>query len=44
MISGIMKNVKKLAAFSQGDKGGNPAGVLITEKMPTDQDMLKIGQ
>ena len=42
MTSGIMKNIKRLAAFSQGDKGGNPAGVLIAEKMPTEKDMLKI--
>ena len=32
----------KLAAFSDGDEGGNPAGVHITDKMPSDAEMLAI--
>lgn len=35
-------DVLRIAAFSQGDKGGNPAGVMITEQLPTDEQMQKI--
>lgn len=35
-------NTQKIAAFSDGDKGGNPAGVLISESHPSDADMQKI--
>ena len=38
----IMQKVKRLAAFSDGDRGGNPAGVLIADQMPSEQDMLNI--
>ena len=38
----IMQKVKRLAAFSDGDKGGNPAGVLIADTMPSEQEMLDI--
>ncbi len=32
-------DVLKLAAFSDGDKGGNPAGVVITDRLPTPEEM-----
>jgi PhzF family phenazine biosynthesis protein len=32
----------KIAAFCDGDIGGNPAGVLIAETFPTDAEMQKI--
>lgn len=35
-------DVQKIAAFSDGDTGGNPAGVLITENHPSDSDMQRI--
>ena len=35
-------NVQKIAAFSDGDAGGNPAGVLIYDNHPSDSDMQKI--
>ena len=38
----IMQKVKRLAAFSDGDQGGNPAGVLIADTMPSEQEMLDI--
>ena len=34
--------VQKIAAFSDGDVGGNPAGVLITDQFPPDSEMQKI--
>ena len=38
----IMQKVKRLAAFSDGGQGGNPAGVLIADQMPSEQEMLDI--
>jgi len=38
----VLKDVLKIAAFSDGDKGGNPAGVLISENHPSDSDMQSI--
>ncbi len=35
-------NVLRIAAFSDPDTGGNPAGVWIGEKLPTDTDMQRI--
>ena len=34
--------VQKIAAFSDGDVGGNPAGVLIADQFPADSEMQKI--
>lgn len=34
--------VQKIAAFSDGNIGGNPAGVCISEKHPSDLDMQRI--
>ena len=34
--------VQKIAAFSDGDVGGNPAGVLIADQFPSDTEMQKI--
>lgn len=34
--------VLKIAAFSDGDTGGNPAGVMLTEALPSDTDMQRI--
>jgi PhzF family phenazine biosynthesis protein len=35
-------NILKLAAFSDGDQGGNPAGVWIGDTLPDDADMQRI--
>ena len=35
-------NIQKIAAFSDGNTGGNPAGVLIAEQHPTDLQMQEI--
>ena len=35
-------NVLRIAAFSDGDTGGNPAGVLIAEELPSDVAMQGI--
>lgn len=35
-------NVQKIAAFSDGVTGGNPAGVLISERHPSDAKMRRI--
>ncbi|MBC3807674.1 PhzF family phenazine biosynthesis protein [Undibacterium seohonense] len=34
--------VQKIAAFSDGEVGGNPAGVLIADQFPSDSEMQKI--
>ncbi|MEL6402377.1 MAG: PhzF family phenazine biosynthesis protein [Cyanobacteria bacterium J06607_6] len=35
-------NVQKIAAFSDGDMGGNPAGVLIASQHPSEAEMRQI--
>ena len=35
-------NILKLAAFSDGEIGGNPAGVLISNTLPSRKDMQRI--
>ncbi len=35
-------NVLRIAAFSDGDAGGNPAGVLIGDALPNDTEMQRI--
>jgi predicted PhzF superfamily epimerase YddE/YHI9 len=32
-------NILKIAAFSDGNSGGNPAGVLIGETLPDEASM-----
>jgi PhzF family phenazine biosynthesis protein len=34
--------LQRLAAFSDGDRGGNPAGVVIAEHLPADSEMQAI--
>lgn len=36
--------VLKLAAFSYNGQGGNPAGVVFSDTMPTEQEMLKVAK
>ncbi len=35
-------NLKRIAAFADGTKGGNPAGVLISDNLPEDAEMRRI--
>jgi len=35
-------NIRKIAAFSDGDTGGNPAGVVIVQQFPSDDQMQAI--
>ncbi|KAG9404905.1 hypothetical protein AC1031_005110 [Aphanomyces cochlioides] len=35
-------SVQKIAAFSKGNLGGNPAGVLIASSLPSDAEMARI--
>jgi PhzF family phenazine biosynthesis protein len=35
-------NLKRIAAFADGAKGGNPAGVLIADTLPDDSEMRRI--
>ena len=35
-------NLKRIAAFADGTKGGNPAGVLISDTLPEDAEMRRI--
>jgi len=37
-------DVLRIAAFSLGNQGGNPAGVLISEKLPSAEEMQKIAK
>jgi len=37
-------NIQKIAAFSHNNQGGNPAGVLLGDELPSDNDMLKIAK
>jgi len=37
-------NVLKLAAFSHNGQGGNPAGVVFYDAMPSDEEMLRIAR
>lgn len=37
-------NVLKLAAFSQNEQGGNPAGVAFYDEMPSESEMLAIAK
>lgn len=34
--------IQKIAAFSAGDTGGNPAGVMLTEIFPCNAEMQRI--
>jgi PhzF family phenazine biosynthesis protein len=42
LLQGLTMHVQKIAAFSDGDVGGNPAGVLIADQFPSDSEMQKI--
>jgi PhzF family phenazine biosynthesis protein len=35
-------NVQRLAAFSSGDTGGNPAGVVIVDELPAASEMQRV--
>ena len=35
-------NVLRIAAFSDADAGGNPAGVMLADEFPSDPEMLRI--
>jgi PhzF family phenazine biosynthesis protein len=37
-------NVLKLAAFSRNGNGGNPAGVVFRDEMPSEEEMLKVAK
>lgn len=37
-------NIHRIAAFSHNHMGGNPAGVVISNTMPSDKEMLKIAK
>lgn len=37
-------NLLKLAAFSHNGQGGNPAGVVFCDEMPSDEEMLKVAK
>ncbi len=37
-------NLLRLAAFSKDGQGGNPAGVVFSDEMPSDQEMLRVAK
>jgi len=37
-------NILKIAAFSHNDEGGNPAGVVLGNDMPSDDEMLRVAE
>ena len=34
--------IQRIAAFSQGSEGGNPAGVVLLENAANEEDMAKV--
>ena len=34
--------ILRIAAFADGDRGGNPAGVVVEDQMPSEEDMRRI--
>ncbi|PKV48554.1 PhzF family phenazine biosynthesis protein [Aquimarina sp. MAR_2010_214] len=36
--------IQKIAAFSHNNKGGNPAGVVIADRMPKEEEMFNIAK
>lgn len=34
--------IQRISAFSLGDRGGNPAGVVVADTLPTDADMARV--
>jgi PhzF family phenazine biosynthesis protein len=36
--------ILKIAAFSEKNKGGNPAGVVFYDEMPSDEEMLRVAK
>ena len=41
-FEGIDMKVMKIAAFSDGGSGGNPAGVVIADEFPNDSEMQRV--
>ncbi len=41
-MHGSLQHVERIAAFSDGDAGGNPAGVWIGETLPPEDEMARI--
>lgn len=35
-------DIQRIAAFSLGDRGGNPAGVVIADRLPEEADMRRV--
>ena len=40
----MIENVRKIAAFTYDNKGGNPAGVLIADQLPSELEMQNIAK
>lgn len=40
--SDVLRNIQRIAAFSDGDEGGNPAGVWIGESLPSAAQMQSL--
>lgn len=40
----LIVNIQRLAAFADGDEGGNPAGVVLLPELPTDENMQSIAK
>ena len=40
----MMRIAERYAGFSQGEQGGNPAGVLITQSTLSESEMLMIAK
>ena len=41
---GVGMKIHRVSAFSYENKGGNPAGVVVSDVMPSDGDMLRIAK
>ena len=42
MTDNYVTQVRRIAAFSEADAGGNPAGVLVGDSLPSDAEMQAI--
>ena len=44
MDTNTTTEIKRLAAFSDGATGGNPAGVVVGKALPSEAEMQKIAE
>jgi PhzF family phenazine biosynthesis protein len=43
-VNNVLASIQRIAAFSDGDQGGNPAGVWIGAQLPTEGQMQRLAR